>query len=304
MGIGLQTALGEITLVLFTTLAPSGAVAFAIMGLPVVRGGLDAHEHARIDKFLSIPIVVTMAGLVASATHLGNPANALYVFLGVGRSPLSTEAFCAVVFLMLAGMYWLYSFAERPNRAAQRILMVASIVAGAAFVASVAFAYDVETIVSWSTVHVPLSVWLNAFLGGPLLAIVGLRAAGCASVEGRAGRALLALAVVALAGCIALYALQAAQLPSIENSFATAADLVPQYGLMIGAFAILAAAGVAVDAKPLLARDRTTHAASAGGPGFRAGIVRATCASLLAFAGIFVMRFAFYMMHMTVGLGL
>ena len=44
-----------------------------------------------------------MVGLVASATHLGNPANALYVFLGVGRSPLSTEVFCAVVFLALGG---------------------------------------------------------------------------------------------------------------------------------------------------------------------------------------------------------
>ncbi|MFR1640267.1 MAG: DmsC/YnfH family molybdoenzyme membrane anchor subunit [Eggerthellaceae bacterium] len=44
----------------------------------------------------------------AASTHLGNPANALFVFLGVGRSPLSNEVFCAVVFLPLAGVYWLY----------------------------------------------------------------------------------------------------------------------------------------------------------------------------------------------------
>ena len=100
---GLDTALGEITLVLFTTLAPSGVVAYACMALPVlVRSTADAVRQ-RINLFLNIPLAVSMVGLVASATHLGNPANALYVFLGVGRSPLSTEVFCAVVFLALAG---------------------------------------------------------------------------------------------------------------------------------------------------------------------------------------------------------
>ena len=35
---GFATALGEITLVLFTTLAPSGVIALALMGLPIVAG--------------------------------------------------------------------------------------------------------------------------------------------------------------------------------------------------------------------------------------------------------------------------
>ena len=105
---GFDTALGEITLVLFTTLAPSGVVAFICMGLPVLGRGASVALRQRLNVFLGLPLVVAMVGLVASATHLGNPANALYVFLGVGRSPLSTEVFCAVVFLALAGLYWLY----------------------------------------------------------------------------------------------------------------------------------------------------------------------------------------------------
>ena len=117
---GMGTALGEITLVLFTTLAPSGVVAFILMGLPLLRTGMPADARQRINQFLRIPLVTTMVGLVASATHLGNPANALYVFLGVGRSPLSTEVFCAVVFLALAGVYWLYSFAEQPRVGSRR----------------------------------------------------------------------------------------------------------------------------------------------------------------------------------------
>ncbi len=88
---GFETALGEITLVLFTTLAPTGALAVLIMGLPIIVGKATEHEIARINKYLCIPLIVSMVGLIASATHLGNPANALYVFSSLGTSPLSNE---------------------------------------------------------------------------------------------------------------------------------------------------------------------------------------------------------------------
>ena len=127
---GFDTALGEITLVLFTTLAPSGVVAFICMGLPVLGRGASVALRQRLNVFLGLPLVVAMVGLVASATHLGNPANALYVFLGVGRSPLSTEVFCAVVFLALAGLYWLYNFVEHPKPQLQRAWLVLAMLAG------------------------------------------------------------------------------------------------------------------------------------------------------------------------------
>ena len=309
---GIDTALGEVTLVLFTTLAPSGVVAFAIMGLSIVRGGLTDEVHRRIDLFLAIPLVITMVGLVASATHLGNPANALFVFMGVGRSPLSNEVFCAVVFLLLAGVYWLYSFAERPHRTVQRIWMALSIVAGMVFVTSVAFAYSAETIVSWYTVFVPVCLWLNALTGGPVLALLGLRVAGCVAVEGRCGRVLLLCSAIALGASVAVYAMQAAQLPYLENSFVTAAELVPSYGGMIMAFSVLGIAGIALDVLTLRGvswpalRKRTDvpgDCSDANRVALRR-TVYAAGASVLVLAGIFIMRFAFYMMHMTVGLGI
>lgn len=87
MSTGFATAFSEITLVLFTTLAPSGAVAYALMSLPIIRGRLSDDAHRRIDKALCISLIVSLVGLVASATHLGNPANALYVFMGGGEKP-------------------------------------------------------------------------------------------------------------------------------------------------------------------------------------------------------------------------
>ncbi|WP_080801944.1 dimethyl sulfoxide reductase anchor subunit family protein [Arabiibacter massiliensis] len=290
MATGFDTALGEITLVLFTTLAPSGVVAFILMGLPALSPRLDAAMRQRLNAFLGVPLVVSMVGLVASATHLGNPANALYVFLGVGRSPLSTEVFFAVVFLALAGLYWLYSFAEHARPGVQRVWLAVTMAAGAVFVVAVGFAYAAETIVSWYTVYVPVNLVLNGLAGGPVLALAGLSAAGFEPVRGRWGRALLVLAGAALAANVVVFGLQSADLPSIENSFVTAAELVPTNGIMIAAFGVLGLAGIGLDAVALFGSARLT-------------VRRAVVATLFVLAGIFIMRFSFYMMHMTVGLG-
>lgn len=287
---GFDTALGEITLVLFTTLAPSGVVAFICMGFSVLARNTSDAMRQRLNVFLGIPIVVTMVGLVASATHLGNPSNALYVFLGVGRSPLSTEVFSAVVFLALAGLYWLYNFAERPKPRLQRVWLMLTMVAGVVFVSAVAFAYAAETIVSWHTVYVPLNLGLNALVGGPVLAIAGLRAAGCKEAGGRMGRVLVGVAAAALAVNVVTFGMQGADLGSIENSFVTAGQLVPSYGMMVAAFGVLGIAGIGLDVTGLCGRAPLS-------------LARATGAAVLVLSGIFIMRFAFYMMHMTVGLG-
>ena len=290
MGSGFDTALGEITLVLFTTLAPSGVLAFMIMAGVLVRGGIDDALRCRINQFLCIPLMISMVGLIASATHLGNPANALYVFMGVGRSPLSTEVFCAVIFLMLAGVYWLYSFSQRPREGLQRVWAAAIIVAGAAFITAVAFAYDAETIVSWNTPLVPVALWLNAVIGGPLVALFSLRVAGASDLLGRIGAVLCGVSAAASVANTVVYALQGTGLSDIVNSFGTAADLVPFYGWAVVAFfACCVVADVlawrAVRRKPL------------------AAWVQFAVPCVFAYGGIFIMRFVFYMMHMTVGLG-
>ena len=46
MAIGLGTALGEITLVLFTTMAPAGTFALMIMGAFALKGGVFGRRSA------------------------------------------------------------------------------------------------------------------------------------------------------------------------------------------------------------------------------------------------------------------
>lgn len=301
---GFDMAFGEITLVVFTTLAPSGAVALAIMAGVLLFAKLDVDARARIDKFMCIPLVVAMMGLIASATHLGNPANALYVFLHVSSSPLSNEVLSAVAFLAFSGLYWLYSFSVKPVRWLQRALLALIAAAGVAFVTMVSLAYSVETITTWDLPTVPVSLWVNALMGGPLLAALSLYVARWRALAGRFGLALMAEPFAALVANIAVYVAQGMLMGGVGNAVTRAVDLVPHYWQMLAISAVLVLAGCAIAAASMHMVSRAAQAqAATGSLAFsKRVLVRLTAACLLVFAGIFVMRFAFYMMHLTVGL--
>lgn len=289
---GFAFAVNEISLVLFTTLAPSGALAFVLMAIPLFKGGIDGDARGRLSKLLCIPLVVTMVGLVASATHLGNPDNALYVIAGIGRSPLSTEVASAVAFLALAGVYWLLTFARRFPLALQRVWLVAAAIAALAFVGAVAFAYGRETIVTWNLWQVPAALCLNALVGGPILALAGFRAARTPLGDG-GEKALLALAAAALVANVVVYVTQGVALAGMGNSFGRAIDLAPGFWPALAAFFVLCAAGIVA----MIGARRFAVAQS-----YRLRLVISCAASVLVFAGVFLMRFVFYMTHMTVGL--
>ena len=275
---GFDTALGEVTLVLFTTLAPSGAIALVLVAAVLLFSKLESTMRARISTF--------MVGLVASATHLGNPANALYVFLHFGSSPLSNEVVSAVGLLACSGLYWLYSFSVKPFAWLQRLLLAMIAATGIVFVAMVSLAYSVDTIATWSLPTVPISLWLNALVGGPLLAAITLYAAQWRALAGRFGLLLMTVPLIALAA-----------------NMVAAADLVPHYHTMLLAFALMCFAGCVLAAFTMhtVSREAVAHGGGELALSKRV-LVRLLVACLLVFAGIFVMRFAFYMMHLTIGL--
>lgn len=315
---GLSTALNEITLVLFTTLAPSGA--FAICALAILLfSPMDDEQRRRLDKFTYLPLIATMAGLIASATHLGNPSNALFTFMAVGTSPLSNEVFAAVCFLALAGVYWLCSFRPLRSRAVRGAWLAAIAVSGVAFVCTVAFAYNVDSIVTWHTPLVPVALVANACVGGPVLAAATLRIARWKRED--VYRALGWTCVAGIAVSTAAYVLQGVALGSEQNYITEAARLVPGYWAMLAGYVLFCALGALLSrrartAKPhavpsLAGRDErgrgsdgdeglpSEHRRIAGNRPLPADILAMAC----AFCGIFVMRFAFYMMHMTAGMG-
>ena len=299
---GWANAWGEMTLVFFTTVAPSAAVAYMLMAAVLAFAKVDEGVYRHLRKLLWVPLTLCMVGLVASSTHLGNPANALYVITRIGESPLSNEVCGAVVFLACSAVFWLAGFAVERKKVLDAVLVAAVEVTGAVCVALISLAYNVDTIVTWSLPLFPATIALSGGIGGTLVAHECLRAAvpryGAAGASGGArsgmrvlARALLAAFVVCGVAWIGMHAIVGRQLAGLGNALFSAAELVPMYGLCLAiAAALLVVAGL-VEVWAARLHPRQARIAGIG------GIALALCA-------IFIMRVMFYMMHLTAGVAL
>ncbi|WP_241159516.1 DmsC/YnfH family molybdoenzyme membrane anchor subunit [Adlercreutzia sp. ZJ176] len=307
----------EITLVLFTTVGPAGAVGFVVMALSALvrdvmgrKGaasvGVNAssatgmNEHAatavvpdafsRISRYLVIPLALAITGLVASATHLGTPANALFVLAGVGRSPLSNEVVAAVVFLALGGSFWIASFYEKLRPRAARAWLSVSIAAALAFVGFVAAAYSVETVPTWNMAYGPATLWLGGVSSGVMVGLFGI-AVSKVSFKGSFERVCVLIAATCVLAEVVVLVAENAALSGVSTTAQEASALVPWLPAVIGVFAVLNACGVAL-----------AFRAAAGGRTLRERTSLAGAAAACALVACFAVRFSFYAMYMTVGL--
>ena len=288
----IELAVNEITLVLFTTLAPAGILACVALALALGFGRLPDDARSRLAHCMVVPLVVALIGLVASATQLGTPSNALYVLTGVGRSPLSNEVAWALVFLALCGSHWLYSFSLQVHRALQRVWCAAIALSGCGAVVAIGFAYQAPTILTWGSALVPVALASSALGGAPLLVAATVRMARI-SLDGCVRWVLLGCGVAASVATVVLLGAQWHAMGTMRNALGTAAELVPIYPVLIGAYGAgaLGAYGLAI-----AAYRRGTAVLP------RAGLL--VGASVAYFAGLFAVRFGFYMAHMTVGISL
>lgn len=322
---GIDGALGEITLVFFTTLAPAGVMAIMLMALPHMCGWVNPAERASIDHAMNIPLAIALVGLVASTTHLGNPANALYVLMGTGRSPLSNEVVAAACFFACAGTYWVSSYSDVSHELLRRIALVLILLVGAGFITAIGYAYNAKTIISWDSIWVPLLIWTNALLAGPILAIGALYIAtrersfiprslrekykSSSCVQPKVShehhrsesafldrctlyvRAMFVIALCAWVASIVLYLLQMNELSLVENHVTHVFDQTHGYLLYLGAFMVLSAVGLVIAGYHLIYRSSSS-------------LLWWVISVVLVYAGIFSMRFLFYVMHLTVGISL
>ena len=271
----------------FTALAPMGIVCMIVLLALILAKRFSRKESIALNQLAWIPLGVTTVGLIAAAAHLGTPANALFVVMGVGRSPLSNEVLLAVIFLGACGVNWLYSFARTDKVGLKRVAAVLIIVIGVAALLSIAFAYDVDTIQSWHTAYVPINLVLGALVGGLLLTQLVVIFGTGASEHQRLKKFLPAIAIAFLFLHLLSIALQWVQLGDMSGAYGTAADFVPLYPLMACLYAALALGGA------LLAVNVQR---------FKRQRLASVAAVVLVVCGHVIVRFGFYMMHMTSGL--
>lgn len=296
MGItyGLETATSEISLVAFTTLAPSGA--FALIGI-IFWYFLEARAEvqSRVRRWVAGPLIITMAGLIASSTHLGNPANALYVLSHVGYSPLSNEVVSAVVFLGSAALFWMAGFATSPYKRFDIVCASVACVSGAIFLWLIAHAYTVSTIPTWGHPLFPYTILLSAAIAGPLVMLACLSWIDRRAHSGWFVGGLLAVSFCASIVWVAFHMIIGHDLASVSNHVFAAFDLAPSYRVLLTLSAVLLFAGWGMALvswwKGILGQVWW----------LRGGW---TLSVFVMWGGIFIMRFVFYMLHLTVGVSL
>lgn len=284
---GFEFAIEELPLVFFTALTPMGIVCMVVLLALILTKRFSRKESIALNQLAWIPLAVTTVGFIAAAAHLGTPANALFVVMGVGRSPLSNEVLLAVIFLGACGANWLYSFVRTDKVGLKRVAAVLIIGIGVAALLSIAFAYDVDTIQSWHTAYVPINLVLGGLTGGLLLTQLVIILGTDADEHQRLKKLLPLTAVVFLLLHLLSIGLQWMQLGGMNGAYGTAADFVPLYPLMACLYAVLGLGGSLLAAN--VQRFKRQKLASV------AAVVLITC-------GYVIVRFGFYMMHMTSGL--
>ena len=285
----MEAALNELPLALFTTLAPMGAGAFVALACALFTTTFSDEQLKKIDRFMAIPLIVVLAGFVASFFHLASPLHAPLVFAGVGSSPLSNEIVAGCIFTVLAVVYWIMGVTGKLPASARKGFAVVVAVAAIVFACFTGLAYVMDTIASWNSPLVPVQFAGFALTGGMALGALVLTLAGALDDAAKGSFKTVALAVVAVGVVLAVAAFCAHVMgvSGLSNALENGADLVSEVtSFVVLAAVLLAASGVAT---VLAVRGMSPMALS-------------LVAVVLAVAGIFVARLVFYAVQLSVGL--
>lgn len=285
----METALNELPLAIFTTLAPMGAGAFAVLAAAFCTMKLDDVKIKAIDRFSLIPLGLIAVGFIASFFHLASPLKAYGVLSGIGHSPLSNEIAVGMVFFVAAIVYVALGLAGKLSASARKPFALVVAVLALVFSLFTGLAYMMPTIPSWDSPLVPLEMIGSALLGGALLALVVLALAKAFDdVDGHVMKS-----VAFLAGVIGFVAVAVAlvghfdMLGELWSPAVVGASLAEVVVPFLWAAAVCGVIGVAC-----------LGVASFG----KSVLVPAGIGAVASLVGIFLVRFAFYAVWMSIGL--
>ena len=282
----METALAELPLAVFTTLAPIGAGAFIALAIAFTAGKFSDEQLKAIDKMTLVPFVVAAIGFIASMAHAANPAHAFGIFTGLGSSPLSNEDCIGLVFMLVALVYVILALAGKLGGARKGLAIVVAVL-GAVFALFVGAAYMIPTVQSWDSVLVPLQMLGFALAGGVALGALVLMLAkvgdeAFAPLSKPFTYVAIAGGVLALVGIIGFAAMVSGQANAVQAGSALLGAAAPC--LVIGTILIV----VSVVEVVLACRKGMASAAA----------IRATVEAIV---GVFLVRLAFYALYLSVG---
>lgn len=287
---GMEYALQELPLALFSTLAPMGAGAFTLLAVAFFTCDLDEAALKKVDRLTVIPLIFVVVGFICAFFHLASPFNAFGVFSNVGSSPMSNEILMGVIFCVVAIIYWIIVLAAKLSDGLRKGLCTVVAILGLVFCIFVGLAYGMDTIPSWDNFAVPLSTLFYGLLGGCAVGMTVIYGAGCASADAKSFNTVaLVLSWCGAIGSALFFALNMGIASGVSNNMMLGSDVI---GLIlpwvITAIVVIILAGVA-----LMLEIRKVRAS------FYPWI-----AVVVAFIGILIARLAFYAAEISIGLSI
>lgn len=286
----MEMGLAEMPLALFSTFAPMGAGAFAVLAIAFLTTTFDADETKRIDRMTLIPLCFAAFGFVASFFHLANPGNVFGVFAGTGTSPLSNEIVAGVVFLVAAIVYWVVAMTGKLSGGARKGFATVVALLGIVFAAFTGAAYMIDTIVSWNTVFVPLEMVGFALVGGGAVGVMTLGLAGVQTkLAAPFGTAVMAVVVVGAVMGVLFAFLQTTGVSGMQNYVMDGANVAAGVTMWLACGALIVAAACVFAVLAVRGKSMTAF-----------GVTATVCAVV----GILVLRIVFYATEFSVGLAI
>ncbi len=285
----METAMNELPLALFTTLAPIGAGAFVTLAIAFFTTKFSDERLKRIDRMTLIPLAVVIIGLIASFLHLASPLRAFGVFAGIGSSPLSNEIVISCLFIIVAIIYLVYACTGTMKEGTRKIFAAVLAVLGVVFACFTGMAYMVSTIVSWMTPALPISIIGFSLMGGALLGVLTLACAGALDEACKTSFKMMTLIIaligliLGVAGALMQYGLAASIVTAIANG-AVMASAVNGYLI---AFVVCVVLGVMLGMYVLMKKH---------------SLALTIVASILILGGVFIGRLVFYALQISIGL--
>lgn len=283
----MENAMAELPLAIFTTLVPFGAGAFIMLAASFFTTKLGEAELKKLDKLSLVPLAIVAVGFVASFFHLASPLNAIGVFAGIGSSPLSNEIAMGIVFFVVALVYCIMAFLGKLSDGVRKPFATVVAVLALLFAVFTGMAYMMPTIASWNTPLVPVEMVGLALLGGASLGaalVMACREPGAETASFASAAFFLAAVgfAVALVALIGHYGV----LEALSSAFVTGASLAEGVTGYLVAFGVCGLAAVAALAACWV----------------KPNLGLAVAAAVLSVVAIFLVRFAFYAIQLSVAL--
>ena len=213
-----------------------------------------------------------LVGFACSFAHLASPLNAVNALNGFGSSPLTNEIVVGSVFVVIALVYLIVALTGKLKGAARKGFAAVVAVFAVVFACFTGFAYMMDTIASWNSPLLPLSIIGFCFAGGASFTALVLALSGSMDGLGRQGKNL-----VLIVGGLGIL------LGAVAAGVDLVAEAIPV--LVIGIVCLLATAAPLFIA--VLGKGK---------------VAMAGLAVVLALVGIFCLRLAFYATQLSVGL--